>query len=1117
MGVQVSEAAADAITTRRAGATTGRASGMCYGGAPAMPMPRLDLTLLGGFTARLPSGKPIALPTRKAQALLAYLALPPGQPHQRDTLAALLWGDMAVPQARGSVRKAVSWLKRALEGSGALLVEGHDVALDPDRVVIDVRTFEDRVKTGSPEALDVAADLYTGDLLAGLALREPPFDDWLGAERARLRELALDGLGRLLEHRRAAGALDAAVRAAQKLAALDPLQESAHRALIRLYTDTGQRAAALRQYQLCVSALARELGTEPEAETRALYQDVLRGRGAGPRAPSQATFGALALAPLSLQPATPHAPEAPLVGRHAEMVALAEALDAAFEGHGRMVALEGEAGIGKSRLGAEVQERAGQRGAHALVGRCYETERTLPLAPWLDAIRAADPARDEPLLASLGPAWRNELSRLLPELGTGAGPSGTGEAINLFEAIVQLLDRLATRRPLVLVLEDVHWADETSLRLLHFLGRRIAHAPVLVLATVRDDAASTTLLRQVLDELAGEGVLARVPLAPLSRAETATLVERMLPSAAAHPERGAIEAQTWRTSEGNPFIATETARMLARSGTVADPGDLPLPERVRRLIVGRLDRLTERGRRLAGAAAVIGRQCEFALLHRAAELSEDAGAEGIEELVRARILHQDGEGLAFTHDRVREVCYGELLRPRRTLLHRRVAETLEAMGSRSAGAHALAIGTHYREAEVWDKAVAFLQQAGFQAASRTSTRDAVVCYQDALAALGHLPEGTDALERGSDLRFSLAHACYVLGDFARAGENFRAAEAESARLGDDRRRGYVLGGLSYMLDTTGRHAEALDASEAALAIGGALQDRPLEVWASLSLARSCFALGRYPRAIEQMQWVRQAIAGNPPGERFGRGASLLPSVATPAWLALCLARTGEFVDAVALGEEAVRLADAVGGPAESVAACYALGRAHLERGSFEHAIAVYEVALPLCQAGRFPIYTPRFLAAVAAAYAHVGRLDESLALFDQAVTLARDKQLAYGQALILLQHGEALRLAGQRLEAERVAREALDLSRQRGERGDEAWALYTLASVAIQDAAGLETAAAFHLEAIDHAQALGMRLLQARAELDLAAVQRGLGREEDAQRLLDRATRELARMQAMVG
>jgi predicted ATPase/DNA-binding SARP family transcriptional activator len=329
------------------------------------PEARLELRLLGGFQAHLHAGAGLVLPTRKAQALLAYLALPLGQPHPREKLATLLWADMPDAQARGNLRQALSRIRKALSrivGPG-LIFDRESVALDAAAVDVDVAQFERLIAEGSADALGQAAGLYRGDLLDGLALAERPFEEWLASERERLHELAVQGLGRLLTHQQKAGAAEPAVQTGLRLLALDPLQEPVHRVVMRLYAQLGRREAALRQYQHCVDALKRELSTPPEAETTQLFQQILRSRSIQPeRASVSGTAGGdlapaaiadLRSAPSAVPEASPPtnlpAPTSELIGRAAALAEVTELL-----GAHRLVTLIGAGGIGKTRLGLEV-------------------------------------------------------------------------------------------------------------------------------------------------------------------------------------------------------------------------------------------------------------------------------------------------------------------------------------------------------------------------------------------------------------------------------------------------------------------------------------------------------------------------------------------------------------------------------------------------------------------------------------------------------------------------------------------------------------------------------------------------------------------------------------------
>jgi TolB-like protein/Tfp pilus assembly protein PilF len=252
-------------------------------------MPALRLEILGGFELRSAAGDALRLPTRKSRALLAYLAVPPGQLHSREELATLLWGERADKQARHSLSQALSSIRKALtNGAGdALRVDGDRITLASSAVNTDVLRFERLVTKGSLESLARAADLYRGDLLIGIAFRAEAYEDWLAGERARLRELALGALGKLLDHHAAAGDAERGVEVAIRLLALDPLQEHVHRALMRLFMAAGRGDAALRQYERCREVLRRELGVEPEPKTQRLQRDIAgqRARGGASTAP----------------------------------------------------------------------------------------------------------------------------------------------------------------------------------------------------------------------------------------------------------------------------------------------------------------------------------------------------------------------------------------------------------------------------------------------------------------------------------------------------------------------------------------------------------------------------------------------------------------------------------------------------------------------------------------------------------------------------------------------------------------------------------------------------------------------------------------------------------------
>lgn len=1083
-------------------------------------MAHIRLTLLGGFQARLASGSALSVPTKKAQALLAYLALRPGQPHPRDKLAALLWGDSPEAQARDSLRHTLGSLRKALPVTTppALSTEGQSLVLNPDAVDVDVAAFEQLVAENTPEAFERAAALYQGDLLEGLSPNEAAFEEWLLAERERLRELALEALAKLLAHQSTAGVTEQAIRTAMRVLALDPLQEVAHRALMRLYVRQGRRQAALRQYQVCVGTLQRELGAEPEPETRQLYQDILRRlppesakTGVARDRPAPEPRAAAFRSPPDIPP---H--EAPLIGRESELARLRQALEAASKGRGQFLVVVGEAGIGKSRLLGEVATKAFQQGSRVLVGRCYESEGILPFGPWVDALRSGGVATDAEFLEGLGPVWRGELGRLLPELAPpGPQPSRpTEDYRRLFEAVAQLVRQLASKEPLVLILEDLHWADEISLRLLAFLGRRLQIWPVLLVGTVQEEElASAPVLRHLLQDLEREQRLLCLALPRLLREETTALVRALARVGRDDAAVERVAGQVWAASHGNPFLVVETMGALQEGTTPEALRNLPVPQRVQDVILRRLERLSPRSEPLLAVAAVIGREFDFALLERASGLGGRETAEGLEELVRRRVLHGVGERFHFAHDRIREVAYSQLLPPRRKLLHGEVAKALEALYAKNLEPHYAALALHYREGEVWDKALTLLRRAGLQADARSAHREAAACFEQALIAIAHLPETRETIEQAIDLRFDLRNSLVPLTEFDRMLGHLRAADTLARTLGDPGRLGRLSVYWASYFWLMGDYDWAIESCHRALALAAEIGDSTSEIGSNAYLGSIHHTRGDYWRAIDVLRTNLTSLKGDYLRGRFG--LAVLPCVWAQSWLAWCLAEVGAFSEAILIGGEGVRNAEAVDHAYTIILAYFGVGMAYLGNGDLQRAVPALERSLVLCQVREVPTIFPWIAAALGYAYALLGRTGEALPLLGQAVEQAVSMGFVVHQSLRVAWLSEASLLAGRTGDAIRFGLRALDLARDREERGHEAWALRILGEIAAHgDPPEVEKAESYYRQAVALAKELGMHPLLARCRLGLGILSHKAGRPDQARSELASAV-ELFRSMGM--
>lgn len=1059
-------------------------------------MASLRLSLLGGFEARVGVGPPITFPRRKAQALLAYLALQPDQAHPRDKLAALLWGEATDEHARHSLRQALVAVRRALGATAPRVIveEGDAVAIDSSAIDIDVAAFERAVRAGTPGAIAEAAALYRGDLLAGLGVQHVSFEDWLITERERLRELAIDVLARLLAHQSESGGIEAAIQTAVRLLGLDPTQEAVHRALMRLYARQGRRGAALRQYQVCVGILERELGTGPEGETRELYQHLLQEQPTG-ASTITARFAAGARLVLPIEGGDS---DSPLIGRDAEIARLREAREAAWRGNGATVLILGEPGIGKSRLVEALVADAVQAGGHVLVGRAWDTERILPFGPWVGALRSGQVVPD--LVEDLGPTWLSELARLFPELDAPDRETRLEDHLRLFEALARVVEHLAGHGPLVVVLEDLHWADEMSLRLLAFVARRVSARPVLVVGTVRsDELADAPMLRRVLAELDRHPHSVTLTPSPLSERETVELLRALSQTGTDERTIRARAEPVWRASQGNPFMAVETILALREHDVAPGGREIPMPARVRDVIAGRLERLTELARQLAGVAAVIGREFDFGLLVRAAAVSAADVARGLEELVGRRILHAVGERFDFTHDLIRQVAYAQPLVARRRLLHAATARAIEELYAKNLTPHVLALGRHYYEGEEWAHAFTYLAQAGHVASDRSAQREAVASFEQALAAFEHLPASRELTQEAIDIRFHLRYSLLALGDLPRVLDCLRAAAELAQSIGDEIRIGWAAALLNHCLALLGRHEEAVEAGRRARRAAEATGVFALGAPATFYLGHTHFYRGDFDQAEELLRLNVTTLVGDLAHDGFGILSAPL-AITARAFLSLTLAERGEFDEALAQARETLARSEDPETPWGLFHACVALGRVHELRGEFEQAIGPLRRGLAVCETREVPLGVALTAAALGNVLAHAGHFDEALAILEP---VTRTPWLPY----VLIYAGEAYFLAGRLDEAAPLTARGVELCAGRQERGFEAWGLRLRGQIAAsRTPPDHDAAEAQFREALALAAPRGMRPLVAHCHFGLAELYASLGKDRQAREHLTTAT-----------
>lgn len=841
-------------------------------------MPRLEIRLFGPPEITV-DGAVVTPDTRKAVALLAYLAVnaPTGQPrHRRDALATLLWPDADQSHARSLLRRTLFSLTHTIPAD-TLVVARETIAFSGKQPVwIDVQDFEASIdecrrhdhgeQTVCPHCLPAlrnAADLYRGDFMAGFTLRDSAnFDDWQFFQAENLRRQAAHVFERLVQGLTVQHDYMTAVGYARRWLQLDPLHEPAHRALMQLYAWAGQTSAAVRQYRDCVRILDEELGAPPLPETTELYQAISENRYP---TPSQPVYQAPPVHLAKRQPAAPAVPA--LIGRQAEWAALLAAYGSIHE-EGRLVVLEGEAGIGKSYLAEAFLAQMRLRGATTCAVTCYEGEGALAYAPLMDALRQALAIPEASVrLAGLAPQWLAEAARLVTELATlypqlpaPLPADSVGAHSRFLEGVAHVLGSLlAGPAPGLLFIDDLHWADTASLELLAYLVRRLRSHPLCVLVAWRSAAAGPPAHLQQL-------------VADAQRNHTATLIhlerwERNVVQAfvAQAPLPGtpssALTDRLFQETEGLPLLVAEYLAMLAGSDLTPD-AVWQIPPTVRDLFQARLSRLDQVATQVLGAAAVIGRSFDFDTVRAASGRSEDETVAAIEELLRHNLVHEappihhGSIVYDFVHEQLRALAYDDMSLARRRLLHGRVADVLHHQVRRAgsnAGVVAALLAYHAERAGRNDEAAAAYALAGKRARQIFANRTALAHFQAALA-LGHADQ--------TGLLIAIGDLQTLLGEYRNALASYRQA-AESSSSSTPVQIEYKLGLLYHRL---GEWKAAGEHFQTALAQASAADELSLA-----SAIRADWALTAYRQG--DMAWATtlaaQALAtaeaaGDPP-------------------------------------------------------------------------------------------------------------------------------------------------------------------------------------------------------------------------------------------------------------
>jgi len=810
------------------------------------------------------------------------------------------------------------------------------------------------------------------------------------------------------------------------------------------------------------------------------------------------------------------------VGRDAEVEHLRRVLGRAAAGHGQVVAIVGEAGVGKSRLTYEFTHSHRVQDWLILEASSVSYGKATGYLPVIDLLKGyfkigdRDDHRDMHAkvlgrVLSLDRALESLLSPLLALLDVPV-EDATWQALDppqrrqrTLDAVKRLLLRESQAQPLLVVFEDLHWVDGETQALLESLVDSLGSARLLLLVNYRPEyqhgwGSKTTYSQMRLDAL--------------STQYAAELLDVLLGAA---PGLGPLKELL--VKRGNPFFLEETVRTLVETKALEGlPGryrltqplqSLQVPSTVQAILAARIDRLSSEDKRLLQTASVVGKDVPFALLQGLAELSDDVLRGALDRLQAADFLYESGLfpdlEYTFKHALTHDVTYGSLLADRRRALHATVVEMMERVYAGRLAGHVERLAHHALRGEVWDKAVIYFRQAGVKAAARSAYREAVTCFEQALTALPRLPGTHERLEEAIDLRFDLRTSLLPLGQLEKGLEYLREAEGLARTLDDPRRLAWA---SAYMISScwlTGRLTDALAFAETARAIAEALEDFRLKVVANQYLAAARWNVGDYQAATDLFRKVTESLKGELSRERFGQ--ALLPSVFARRYLAHALAERGEFEQSIAEAQEGLRIAEAADHPFSLGQAYLALGYVHAVKGEFGLAVPLLERALAMSREWNIRLLSPSCMGFLGYTYARSGRLEEGLSLLGQAMTAFESGVATVFHSLVTAHSGEACILAGRLPEAHRHAERALTLTRERGERGDEAYALRLFGEIHSRETPPDEgRAEAGYRQAMTLADHLGMRPLAAHCHLGLGRLYRRIGKRDQGQGHLSTAT-----------
>lgn len=1055
--------------------------------------PILNMRLLGDFRVLYEGHEVTSLNTMRLQSLVTYLVLHRDVPQLRQHLAFLFWPDTTEAQARNNLRQLLHQLRRALPDAEQFLsADTHVLLWHPVRPFqLDVAEFEHSLIVAEAarqqhdqhalqDALIQCDSLYRGELLPGC------YDEWILPERERLRQSHLQVLDELLRLFEEEGEVVTAIRYAQRLIGLDPLSEVGYRRLMRLYALNNDRASALHVYHTCVTILQREIGVDPDPATRQVYEQLMQQERSTP-------------ADTVLRPLPSAAPT--LIGREREWKQLHAAWQHASNDGTNFVLITGEPGVGKSRLVEDFLLWASQQDIVTAKTRSYAAEGQLSLAPVTEWLRS-DGLRSH--IRKLDMVWLTELVRLLPELATEKldlpryeSVSEYGQRQRFFEALAHAV---LLPRSLILGIDDLQWCDQETLEWLHFLLRFDPRAQLVVVGCAREgELLPEHPLHTFIFHLRSTQRVTEIHLEPLDAAET-TKLAALVGSRELDVNEGLY---LYHETGGNPLFIVEMVR-AGLGPLLAERSEpdviLPsldsartLPPKVHAVLVGRLLQLSSSARNIVELAATIGREFTLDLLVSVGNVDIDSAVHALDELWHKRIVREyDAYRYDFTHDKLREVAYGEISAPQRRMLHRRTAQAMETLYADDLDTVSGQIASHYERAGLIEQAMPYYQRAATMAQRMYANEDAISLLARSLELLNVLPAGMKRAQRELGLQLALAPLYRITKGWT-APELERTMDRALAlcdTVGDDAQRAQTLYGLQsmYMVQAKLERVEMVS-SELQTLYQQSLGTVP-PPFAGMMWTGARLHFGRFTEANKQFEEI---IATHDPEQLLHLQESQGSNYAAHAlaWQSHGLWCLGYPEQALKRGRDAIKLVETLNQPfnqalvtaylallqqlcgdrtvaREHAELAYALGNKYqapyyrawsnilmnyalaLEQPN-EECIARLDRSITEFKAMGARLRLPYFLALLAQVYAEAGRTTEAMASIDEGLAEARAHNERWWDAELHRQRGELLLMSGaDEADAEAAFQRALHIARSQQAKSLELLAAVSLAQLWIK-------------------------------------------------------------------